>query len=99
VRRLQDLQDALGARNDSLGTAIREKIRKLGNNPAPELVFSTVRTDIEKGRTIITDALKQAEAILTPEQWAKVPANVKNPFAGFFGGPPGQGGGRGRPPR
>jgi hypothetical protein len=99
VRRLQDLQDALGARNDSLGTAIREKIRKLGDNPAPELVFSTVRTDIEKGRTIITDALKQAEAILTPEQWAKVPANVKNPFAGFFGGPPGQGGGRGRPPR
>lgn len=97
VQKLQVINDSLVARNDTLGKEIRAKVTKLGNNPDPSLVFSTIRPDIDRVRALFTATLKEAEAVMTKEQWAKVPPNLKNPFGGFGGGG-GGGGGGGRPP-
>jgi hypothetical protein len=50
-----------------------------------------MRGRIQEGRALATQAIKDAEAILTPDQWAKVPNDVKQPFQR-------QGQGRGAPP-
>jgi hypothetical protein len=52
-----------------------------------------MRGRIQEGRALATKAIKDAEGVLTPEQWAKVPKTIKEPFqrqGGFEGrGPPG----------
>jgi hypothetical protein len=53
-----------------------------------------MRGRIQEGRKLAETAIADAEKILTPEQWAKVPKNVKEPIqarggeGGFRGGPP-----------
>jgi hypothetical protein len=53
-----------------------------------------MRTRIQEGRKLADAAVAEAEKILTPEQWAKVPKSVKEPLqgrggeGGFRGGPP-----------
>jgi hypothetical protein len=42
------------------------------------------------------EAIKEAQTILSAEQWAKVPERIKTPRSGF--GQPGQGGQQRRPP-
>ena len=98
IEKLQVVNDSLVVRNDALGKQIREKIQKLGNNPDPSLVFREIRPEIDRVRAIFTATLKEAEAVMTPAQWAKVPANLKNPFGGFGGGG-GQQRPQQRPPR
>jgi Spy/CpxP family protein refolding chaperone len=56
-----------------------------------------MRGKIQEGRTLATQAIKDAQAVLTPEQWAKVPKDVKEPFQQRRDGA-GQGGGRFGPP-
>ena len=50
-----------------------------------------MRGKIQEGRTLAQKALKDAEAVLTPAQWAKVPKEIKEPFQR-----PRDGGGEGR---
>jgi hypothetical protein len=86
VEKLQVINDSLVARNNALGQEIRAKIQKLGNNPDPSLVFREIRPEITRVQGLFQVILKDAEAVMTPAQWAKVPANLKNPFGGFGGG-------------
>ncbi|MFO0396709.1 MAG: hypothetical protein ACK51E_08800 [Gemmatimonadota bacterium] len=98
IQKLQVVNDSLIARNDALGKQIREKIQKLGNNPDPSLVFREIRPEIDRVRSMFAATLKEAEAVMTPAQWAKVPNNLRNPFGGFGGGG-GQNRPQQRPPR
>jgi hypothetical protein len=50
-----------------------------------------MRDNVQAARRMAEQAAKDLEAILTPEQWAKLPANVKNPLMGPRG-QPGEGG-------
>jgi hypothetical protein len=99
VARLEPVRDSLAARNQKLAEALRAQIQRLGSNPDPAVVFSQViRPRLGETRALVDQALKEVQTILTPAQWDKVPADVKDPARRFFGGPGGGGpGGGGRP--
>jgi hypothetical protein len=102
VARLAPVRDSLAARNSRWAAEVRALVARQGNNPDQATLFAAVRPKLGERGQILQDALRDAQAILTPEQWAKVPETVKNPLRGFFGGPGGQGGRPGggqRPPR
>ena len=94
VAQLSVISDTLTAKSLALAAQIRAEVQKNGNaNPAA--IMSTLRPRFIEGRANLTTAMGQAQKVLTPEQWAKVPERIKNPAA--FGGFGGQG--RGGPPR
>ncbi|MFN8654127.1 MAG: carboxypeptidase regulatory-like domain-containing protein [Gemmatimonadales bacterium] len=80
---------------DSLGKAIQAEIEAAGPRPDPAVLFSSLRGRIAAGRELMTKALESARGILTPEQWAQLPEDVKTVRQGF--GPGGPGGGGRRP--
>jgi hypothetical protein len=95
VARLEPVRDSLAARNQKLAESLRAQIQRLGSNPDPAVVFSQViRPRLGETRALLDQTLKEVRTILTPEQWAKVPADVKDPARRFQGGPGGPGGGR-----
>ena len=87
LKGITQLSDSLAAKSQRLGDEIRAAVAKAGNNPDPAVVFSGIRPKLEEGRKNVSEAIKAAQALLTPEQWKLVPETVKNPFAGMFGGP------------
>lgn len=91
VRKLEPVRDSLAARYQRFRTELQAKVRKLGNNADPAVIFSTIRPDLARGRQLLEEAVQQSQAILTPAQWAKVGDDVKNPFRQAFGGRPGGG--------
>jgi carboxypeptidase family protein len=89
--RLDTISQKFVASRDSLAKIIREEITRAGPNPDPAVLFTGLRPKLEEGRKLSEAALQQAKAVLTPEQWAQLPAEVREPPRGFG---PGQGGGR-----
>jgi Spy/CpxP family protein refolding chaperone len=80
-------------------TLIAALAQTLGSTDArsaePMQLMMRMRGRIQEGRALATKAVKDAEAVLTPEQWAKLPKEIKEPFnrggregGGGFG-PPG----------
>jgi hypothetical protein len=90
LKQLADTADAAAA---AFAKELQETVKKAGNNPDPSAVFALIRPKLEEGRTRSAAQVEKLKAVLTAEQWAKLPERVKNPpFAG-----PG-GGGQRRPP-
>jgi hypothetical protein len=83
--------DSLQVRTDSVIAKIAEVLGSVGANPDPQTTMFRMRDNVQTGRRMAEQAAKDLEAILTPEQWAKLPANVKNPLMGPRG-QPGEGG-------
>jgi hypothetical protein len=98
VARLAPVRDSLAARNTRWATEVRALIARQGNNPDQATLFSAIRPKLGERGQILQQAMREAQTILTPEQWAKVPETVKNPFRGGFGGQGGRQGGGQRPP-
>ncbi len=96
VARLAPVRDSLAVRNTRWATEVRALIARQGNNPDQATLFSAIRPKLGERGQILREAMREAQTILSPEQWAKVPETVKNPFRGF-GGQGGRGGGQ-RPP-
>ena len=80
LAKLQAAGDSLKIRSDSL---IDKVANILGDttvrNPDPMTVFAKVQPSIAEGRKMASQAINDAKAILTPEQWAKVPDSIKTP--------------------
>ncbi|HLL82103.1 MAG TPA: hypothetical protein VK420_05605, partial [Longimicrobium sp.] len=51
-------------------------------------LFGRVGPLLEPGRQNVQRALREVQGVLTPEQWRRVPAALRNPL-GNFGGPGG----------
>ena len=83
VIRLQVMSDTLAAVNTRLGEDVRATVAKAGNNPDMAVVFASIRPKLDEARKNLTGALKQAESVLTPDQWKLVPERIRNPFAAF----------------
>ena len=98
IVRLQALADSIKVQVDSLTEAARAVVEKEGGNPDPAVLFGVkLRPFFERGTRLRTRGLDGAKAILTADQWMRVPARIKTPQG--FGGPGGGGGGGGgRPP-
>lgn len=95
---LQPISDSLDAAGKAAVAAFQARVEKAGANPDVAALFGGLRPTLEAAQRSVRASLVAAERILTPEQWARVPADVKNPLAGFGGqggqrrGPGGPGG-------
>ncbi len=78
---LKVLGDSLQAEADTVIGSIAESLggQSARSGDARQLAQS-MRDRIEEGRTVTEKAVKNAESLLTPEQWAKVPRRIKEPF-------------------
>jgi hypothetical protein len=91
--KLQVMRDSLQVKADTLIGALAQT---LGSNEARNAdalqLGARMRGRIQEGRALALKAVKDAEQVLTPDQWAKVPDDIKQPFQGQ------QGQRRNRPP-
>ena len=92
ISKLQAAGDAFRLKSDSLVDKVANILGdSTEKNPDPMTVFAKVQPSIAEGRKLATQAINDAKAILTPEQWARVPDRIKTP--GLRRGD-GEGGGR-----
>ncbi|MBV9774044.1 MAG: carboxypeptidase regulatory-like domain-containing protein [Gemmatimonadetes bacterium] len=84
--RIQAISDSLRAKNDPVAAQIRTAIEGAGTNPDPGAIFQRIGPRVNEGRRNVQNALAEVQKVLTPEQWRKVPAALRNPFNGFGGG-------------
>ena len=89
--KLDSISKRFVAARDSIAGVIRDEITRAGPNPDPAVLFTGLRPKMEAGRKLSDAALEEAKGVLTPEQWAQLPAEVREPPRGFG---PGQGGRR-----
>jgi hypothetical protein len=85
-----DLDRRLNARREELG-------KRFDGVPAQQQiqVFQQIQPDIQRGREDVQAAMTQIRGILSPEQWAGLPEQIRNPPAPAAPGQGGQGGQRG----
>jgi hypothetical protein len=80
ITKLQTAGDAFKIKSDSL---IDKVANILGDStvkaPDPMTIFAKLQPSMTEGRKLATQAINEAKAILTPEQWAKVPDSIKTP--------------------
>jgi hypothetical protein len=99
IVKLQASGDAFKIKADSL---IDKVANILGDttvkNPDPMTVFAKLQPSMTEGRKLATQAINEAKAVLTPEQWAKVPDSIKTPGLRRGGGEGGGGFDRGGGP-
>lgn len=80
IVKLQSSGDAFKVKADSLIDKVANMLSDTTvKNPDPMTVFAKLQPSMAEGRKQATQAINGAKAILTPEQWAKVPDNVKTP--------------------
>ena len=94
--RLRALSDTLTPKVDALVNDIADMLAGAGANPDPQVIFARMSGKTNEGRKLGEQAIGQLQAVLTPEQWEKLPASVKTAPGGRgagFGG--GRGGRRG----
>jgi hypothetical protein len=88
VTRLRLVSDSLNARNLELADVVRKDVEGAGANPDMAALNARLRPALEKVQSNQQTALRQAQAILTAEQWSRLPPRIRN---GRMGGP-GRGG-------
>ena len=93
LARLQPIAESVAQRNSALGAEVQKMIRDAGANPDMGAIMGRMQPRLQQMQKDNETTMKEIEAVLTPEQWAKVPARLKN--GGRF---PGQGGQPRRPP-
>jgi len=95
IARLQSGGDAFKLKADSLIDKVANIIGDSTEKaPDPMTIFAKLQPSLTEGRKQATQAINDAKAILTPEQWAKVPESIKTPGLrrGDGEGPRGRGG-------
>jgi len=92
VAKLTVVSDTLNAKNTDLAAIVRKDVEGAGANPDMAALNARLRPQLEKVQANQQAALKDAQAILTSEQWQKLPPRIRN---GRAGGPGARGG---RPP-
>ncbi len=93
VARLQAISDSLKTKNGPIREQIRAAIPQGGANGDFAAVFQRIGPQIQAGAANVQAAMQQVQQALTPEQWRRIPAALRNPFGAF--GPGGGGGFRG----
>jgi hypothetical protein len=93
VARLRVISDSLRARNAPLREQIRAAVPQGGNTGDVSAVFQRIGPQIQAAAANVNRALQEAKRALTPEQWQRVPAALRNPFGAFGPGGGIRGGG------
>jgi hypothetical protein len=91
--KLRVLADSVTAEHKVLAAAIQAEVTKAGPNPDPARLFAALRPTLQSAQAGVRKAIADVQAVLTAEQWAKVPERIRTPRGRGAGGP--GGGGRG----
>ncbi len=86
VTRLTVVSDTLNAQNMELAEAVRTDVASAGANPDMAALNARLRPVLEKVQANQQAALRQAQAILSAEQWTKLPPRIRNGRGGGRGG-------------
>ena len=84
VVKLQVVSDTLNAHNMQLAEVVRKDLESAGANPDMAALNARLRPQLEKVQANQQSALRQAQAILSADQWTKLPPRIRN---GRLGGP------------
>jgi len=94
VARIRVVNDSLKAKNAPIRAELSTEItaaftaQQSGAGQAdPQAVFRRVGPRLNEGRQNVQKALDEVQKILTPEQWRKVPAALRNSVRQSFGPP------------
>jgi hypothetical protein len=94
VARLAAVNDTLKARNAPIRAEVGEALagafqqaQQGGAAPDPQAIFRRIGPRLNEGRQNVQKALDQAERILTPDQWRRVPAALRNSVRQQIGAP------------
>jgi hypothetical protein len=79
VERLTGLRDSLAARNDSLVAVATEQAARAGGGGDPAGTFAAIRPTLEAAREGYLATLETMRSVLTEEQWAKLPDELRSP--------------------
>jgi hypothetical protein len=88
VGKLSVASDSLKSKISDLRSKVVTQLNKLGNNPDPGTMMSLLRPELLEMRNMSRTALAEAQGILTPDQWKKVPIAIREPRQGGPGGGP-----------
>ena len=77
VTKLQTISDTLTARTTPLAEEAKKKLEGTTSEQMME-AFRELGPMMQEGRRHLGAALQEAQKVLSPEQWAKVPANIRN---------------------
>lgn len=77
VARLTVMRDSLEARYDAVAAALQQRLARLGNNADPQAMMAQLREPQDRLQQLQAEALREAQGVLTAEQWAKVPERIK----------------------
>jgi hypothetical protein len=91
--KLRVLADSVTAEHKALAATIQAEVTKAGPNPDPARLFAALRPALQSAQAGVRKAIADVQAVLTAEQWAKVPERIRTPRGRGAGGP--GGGGRG----
>lgn len=78
VAKLQPIADSIAKRNTALTAEFQKTMRDAGANPDMGAVMGKMQPRLQALQKENEATAKEIEAVLTPEQWAKVPPRVKN---------------------
>jgi hypothetical protein len=95
---LRAVTDSMGRRNDSVATAVEDRLRELArqNLDFPRL-FQELQPHLQAVRNNYLRAVGEVQAILRPEQWERLPEWYRNPALQQQRGPGAPPGGGQRP--
>ena len=93
--RLRVLADSVTAGHKALAEAIQAEVTKAGPNPDQVRLFAALRPMLQGAQAALRKAITDVQAVLTAEQWAKVPERIRTPRGRGAGGPGGAGRGFG----
>lgn len=87
--RLVAARDSFQTQADTLVGAIAALLAKLSTqrSPDPARFGAQLQPRVREGREMAVRAVREAQRILTPEQWAKVPEAIRQPFRPRDGAP------------
>jgi len=85
VAALKAIADSLDAQNGAVRDSLQADVQRAGDRPDPGIMFARMRPRLQAGRENIRKALDRARAVLTPEQWKKLPDALKAPAVGAGG--------------
>ena len=103
--KLRALSEIIAIRADKLAEELADVLTSAGSAPDPSVISARLQGKTQEARKVAEQAVADLQAVLTPEQWGKLPTAVKTVppdrgLGGFGGGDGGgdRGGGGGRPP-
>jgi carboxypeptidase family protein len=79
VTKLQSSSQAFRTRVDSVAANIRAQLKNLGANLDATSMMGIMRGQIGTVRDMVRQAIDEAQHVLTPDQWPKVPDRIKTP--------------------